>query len=1607
MNHETHKQLEQKLIEEFDNRYKNAFTDAEVVQIKTLLNLYYQYIPISELEMENPSDLMGAIIAHWQLLRNRTDTTPMIRVYNPNFEEHGWQSPHTIVEIIADDIFFLVDSISMGLNRTGLTIHLTIHPVVQTVRNKTGALLEINEPTAEDGKRESLIRFQVEKQLSSEVMQALEIMIRSVIKDVGLANQDWLAMQEKVQSIGDGQENLKLLKRKEIDEANSFLKWIVDNHFTFLSYCEFDLVNETGKERLELDKSSLLGLITAPSDSEHSAEAIIPVLGDQYKKFSGYLVVTKANARSRVHRPAYLDFIGVKRYNAKGEVDGLYCIVGLFASAAYSSPTRDIPLLRKKVREVSRSAGLSLHSHSARALNNLLDTFPRDTLFQVTAPEMRDIALGILGLQERQRTRLFISKDSFDRFYSCLIYLPRERYNRELRIRIQKTLVEAFCGTEVEFSTQFSESILARVHYIIHCPQGQEINFDHDALEQKIIATSQTWQDGLLEALDELYGEAKAAEYFRAYSQAFPGGFREDFYPRTAATDIARLEQSRINNELGLHFYRPILESNERVHFRLYSMARPIPLSDAIPILEDMGLSVHGERPYQIRHGDGHFWIHDFSMRYAKGADRLTDESSELFQEAFLKVWNGEADSDGFNQLVLDAGLSWRKIVLIRAYSRYLKQIKLPYSQAYIIESLTLHADITSLLVKLFYLKFDPESNNDPLKQDAVLNRIESLLESVSSLDHDRIIRCFINLIQSTLRTNYFQPDKSGEDKTYISFKIDSSKVNGMPLPRPMFEIFVFSTRMEGVHLRGGKVARGGLRWSDRMEDYRTEVLGLMKAQMIKNTVIVPVGSKGGFIVKRMPIKESREKSLEEVTFCYKTLLRGMLDITDNLVGGEVIPPENVIRQDEDDPYLVIAADKGTATFSDLANSVADEYGFWLGDAFASGGSAGYDHKKMGITAKGAWESVKRNFRELGTDIQTTDFRVVGIGDMAGDVFGNGMLLSRHIKLVAAFNHMHIFIDPDPDPEASYSERERLFNLPRSSWGDYNKDLISKGGGIFSRSAKSISLNSEIKSLLGVKADRLTPNEVINLLLKAQIDLLWNGGIGTYIKSEHEANDQVWDKANDGVRVNGNDLRCKVVGEGGNLGATQLGRVEYAAKGGLIHTDAIDNSAGVDCSDHEVNIKILLGQIVANGDMTRKQRDKLLVEMTDDISRLVLADNYSQTQAISMVASSAPQKLYEHARFIDFLEQKGMLNRELEFLPSKKEIIDRQAAKGGLLKPEISILLSYSKMTYYEALINSDIPDDEYLHSELMNYFPKVLSDRYADQILDHRLRREIISTYLTNSIVDHIGPGFGFRVREEVGSNIAGVTRAYLSARRIFSTDQIWEEIQDQDNKVVASVQIELMQQLTTLLERAVIWILQHRRNNVVIKDLVAYFQQGVEELIIAMPNPLAAKDRLALNNQIKHFVKAGVPRDLAQKISAMIPLSSALDIVEVANQGHKDIPLVGSLYYNLGTSMEFRWLRRQINLLGGHTHWHHLAKTRLIDTLNSYQRELTAQVLKSTKPYKSARKRIGQWAETNQFAVDRHLQMISELKSRSEIDFAMLSVCVSGVSGLLVSEI
>ena len=1579
----------QDLIKKIIDSLPNSLDKQNRTQAENFIRIYYERIAVEDLENQDFQDLAGSAMALLQLARKRKKNEDKVHVYNPEYDKHGWQSTHTVVEIATDNRPFLVDSVSMALNRLDTTIHLTIHPVVSIKRSPQGVLSGIDKAdTKKSGfGSESMMHFEIDRQTEGKALDDIEQEIKSVLEEVADSVDDWETMRDLISGL-----SVELKKQKNPFDAKTnkevieFCNWIADNHFTFLGYCEDNI----RANQLKFKKGTGLGLLRKGHQDLLPTGAVKHLSDEQ-------IIVTKANNRSRIHRPAYMDFIGINRYDAKGKLIGQYCILGLFTSAAYNKNTHEIPLLKEKVARVLAKSKLPVDGHDYKSLENIFETYPRDSLFAIADEDLFNISMGILSLQERQRIRFFSRHDKFDRFYSCMVYVPKELYNRELRIKIQGLLMDAYKGTTSQFNTHFSESVLARVHFIVRIKPGTRPKYKEDKIEQQIIDAARSWNDLLRNALTDQFGEEKGTAYTHKYDDAFNVGYQSDFTARSAACDIEAMESLDTKKSIDIHMYRPIAADESSLRMKLYSKNKAVSPSDALPVVENMGLRVLAEKPYKVQTSSkSSVWIHDFSMQTHCGTEINAEQIASIFQDAFLRVWAGEAENDGFNQLVIKAGLSWREVATLRGYSKYLRQIGIRYSEPYMIECLIDNKDVSRLIVELFKARFDtsiePEERNSliaTLKSD-----LESQLELVDNLDDDRILRSFINLVEASLRTNYFQPAQDGSAKPYISFKFDPSKINNLPLPRPMFEIFVYSPRVEAVHLRGGRVARGGLRWSDRREDFRTEILGLVKAQLVKNAVIVPTGSKGGFFVKRPPAGGDRNAILEEGIACYKIFMCGLLDITDNIVKGEIVPPLNVVRHDDDDPYLVVAADKGTATFSDIANGVAAEYGFWLDDAFASGGSVGYDHKGMGITARGAWESVKRNFKELGHDTQTQPFTTIGIGDMMGDVFGNGMLLSRKIKLVGAFNHLHIFIDPTPDPEKSFKERDRLFKLTRSSWTDYNKKLISKGGGIFERSAKSIKLTPQIQNLLDTTAETLTPNELINSMLKAPVDLIWNGGIGTYIKATHETHEDVSDRANDSLRVNGNELRCKVVGEGGNLGVTQLGRIEFCRNNGKCYTDFIDNSAGVDTSDHEVNIKILLNEVVENGDMTTKQRNTLLADMTNTVADLVLTDNYDQTQAISIERTKAIQHVKEHARFIQLLEKSGTLNRELEFLPENGILKEYAASKRGLTAPEISVLLAYSKIHIYDILLDSDTPDDDFLRNVVEQYFPDRLVKSYRGEIASHRLRREIVATFITNKMVNQAGPLFAFQLSEITGASYGDIARAFICSREIFSIDDVWQQIEALDNKVAAHVQMQMLTDAAGLLERSTLWLLRNRRMPIDIAQTVEYFKPGIEDLRTCIPRCFAKPNKILHKKRKDMLTKTGVPAAIAEQVAAFVALSSSMDLVEVANEKNVDMNIASGVYFSIGDILDLHWLRDSIANLQAENHWHLLAKSSLRNQLHRVQRLLTADMLAGSKG--NAKQRIDSWNTSNTKAKQRFKNVLRELRRSGKLDFPMLSVAL-----------
>ncbi len=1576
--------------------------------LESLVERYFGQVDPEDLMERESADLYGALLSHWNFARKRELGRARVRVFNPTLEEHGWQSTHTIIEIVNDDMPFLVDSVTMEVNRHGLTLHLIMHPLLLVERSADGTLQRLGTAGDQNARRESFIHVEVDRVTDPAQLESLAADVTRVLADVRLAVTDWSAMKERVLGVvSEHEKSPPPIPREQLEEGCAFLRWLVDNHFTFLGYRRHELITVNGQDALKIVPDSSLGILREGVVKEVSSSfAALPPEVRAYARLPELLIITKSTARSTVHRPGYLDYIAVKRFDAKGQVSGEDRFLGLFTSTAYSANPADIPLLRRKTADVVARAGLAPGSHAGKALINILSNYPRDELFQIGEDDLLHTSMTILHLGERQRFRLLVRRDRFERFLSCLIYAPRENYTTELRQKWQAILTEAFNGSSSEFNVHLSESALARIQITVRTTPGKIPDFDVRELEKRLIASARRWDDDLKSALIEASGEARGNELHRQFGHAFPAGYREEIPARSAVPDIEMMARLSDEKPLGMSLYRPLEAPPGTLRFRIFHLGAPVPLSDSLPMLEHMGLKVLDEHPHRITaEGMSAVSIHDFGLMTAiPDTEVEVDALNQVFEDAFGRIFRGDVESDDFNRLVVAARMPAEEVVVLRAYAKYLRQIGFPLSQTFIEGTLASHADIAGALVELFKTRFDPAQGAGAGSRAAEQQRaIEAMLEHVDNLSEDRVLRQYLALILATNRTNYWRRDAAGARRTFLSFKFDPYKVPGLPEPKPMFEIFVYSTRFEGVHLRGGKVARGGLRWSDRPEDFRTEVLGLVKAQMVKNTVIVPVGSKGGFVLKRAPVSSDREAFMKEGIACYKDYLRGLLDLTDNRVGDQIVPPPQVKRHDKDDPYLVVAADKGTATFSDFANGISQEYGFWLGDAFASGGSVGYDHKAMGITARGAWESVKRHFREMGVDTQTSNFTVAGIGDMSGDVFGNGMLLSRHIRLVAAFDHRHIVLDPNPDPEASFKERERMFKLPRSTWADYDTKLISKGGGIHARSAKSIPLTPEVKAVLGITADALTPTELVNAILKAPVDLIYNGGIGTYVKAASETHAQVGDRANDALRVNGRELRCKVFAEGGNLGCTQLGRIEFATAGGRIYTDAIDNSAGVDTSDHEVNIKILLGLPIAEGELTEKQRNALLAEMTDDVASLVLRDNVFQTQVLSVTGRIAPSLLDAQERFMQYLEKGGRLNRAIEFLPSDEEIAERRAGGRGLTSPEAAVMLAYSKIWLYDELLASSLPDDPWVGTALVRYFPGALEKTYATYMPRHPLKREIIATHVTNSMVNRVGSTFVHRLMETTGARPHEIVRAYLLSREVFRLVPLWLAIEALDNKVDDAVQSTMLIDTSAQLERGTKWFLRSRRLADEMGATINNFAPGVAELSERLPKLLDAGERARIDAAVARYVGQGVPKELAVRVVTFDTLYAALDIAEVSANAKRPVDPVATVYFDLANKLGVPWMREKISALPGDKHWQMLAKSAMQDDLSGLQRAITGTVLTAAgADGATPAKLVAAWQDGNRRALERAELLLAELRAVPTPDAAMLSVALREMRNL-----
>ncbi|MFP3567900.1 NAD-glutamate dehydrogenase [Paraburkholderia sp. SIMBA_030] len=1590
---------------------RGRLPEATFAVVEPFLRHYYDFVDADDLQSRAIADLYGAALAHWQTAQRFVPGSERLRVYNPILEQHGWHSDHTVIEIVNDDMPFLVDSVSMAVNRLGLALHSVVHPVFRIWRGPDGSIVRVGQG-AEDAadtlsQLASFIHFEVDRCGDAAKLDALRDEIARVLRDVRAAVEDWPKIVERARA------TIKGMKAGEAGpegvEARAFLEWMVADHFTFLGQRDYELVQHDIGYGLRAVPGSGLGILRDGQRTAGAPEVTpLPPAAADIISGSSPIFLTKANSRATVHRPGYLDYIGVKLAGADGKVTGERRFIGLYTSTAYFVSSSEIPIVRRKCANIVRRAGFLPKGHLAKSLVTVLETYPRDELLQADESQLYDIALGVLRLQEHQRTRLFVRRDRFDRFVSCLVFVPRDKYNTDLRQRIANLLADAFNGASVEFTPLLSESTLARIHFVVHAKPDGMPSVDTRELEARLVQVSRRWQDDLADALLDAFGEEQGNRLLQHYVDSFPAGYRDDYPARTAVRDIELIERVQGSERLAMNLYRPIEAGPRAFRFKVYRAGLPIALSRSLPMLEHLGVRVDEERPYLIEaRGATPAWIHDFGLEVADDTEFDIERVKDLFEEAFEQVWTGAIESDDFNRLVLRAHLNAREVTILRAYAKYLRQVGSTFSDAYIERAVTGNPAIARMLVELFIARFDPVfGDTREVRVDGLLKTIDSALDQVPNLDEDRILRQFLGVIKATQRTNYYRFDADGQPKPYLSFKFNPAQVPGLPEPKPMFEIWVYSPRVEGVHLRGGRVARGGLRWSDRREDFRTEVLGLMKAQMVKNVVIVPVGSKGGFVVKNPPPPTDRDAWMREGVACYQTFLRGLLDLTDNLAGTTVAPPPDVVRHDPDDPYLVVAADKGTATFSDYANAISQEYGFWLDDAFASGGSVGYDHKKMAITARGAWESVKRHFREMGVDTQTTDFTVVGVGDMSGDVFGNGMLLSPHIKLVAAFDHRHIFLDPNPDPAVSLAERGRLFGLDRSSWADYDPSLISAGGGVFPRTAKTIPLSAAVQAVLGINVPALAPAELMRAILQAPVDLLYNGGIGTYVKASRETHLQVGDRANDAIRVNGADLRCKVVAEGGNLGLTQLGRIEFAQRGGRINTDAIDNSAGVDCSDHEVNIKILLGLVVSDGEMTGKQRNALLAEMTDEVGLLVLQDNYYQTQALSIAGRYGVELLDAEARLMRWLERAGRLNRVIEFLPTDEEVAERQAAKQGLTSPERAVLLAYSKMWLYDALLESSMPEDPLVSDMLVEYFPKPLRQRFSEPMQRHPLRREILATHLTNALVNRVGCEFVHRLMEETDAQPGEIVRACIMARDVFDLDEVWRSIDALDNRVADDVQARMFVEVARLVERAALWFLRQLQSGAMsggdVAGLLARCRDAAQRLAPQWPVLLPAADLEALSERQRVLADAGVDSELAVRIASGEISAALLDIAEVAATCGRSLEQVAGVYFTLGTLLNYNWISERAAALMAPTHWDMLARASALAEFARLKRALTTSALADADEGSTPDALVHSWRERRTSQLERYARLLADLRATGGASLSMLLVIVREMAAL-----
>ncbi len=1572
------------------------------------VSCFAEHLHFEDWQNRELSDLAGCVHCLWIALRNGHEDV-YLRAFNPTLDEDEWLCNGTAFIVSQQDMPFLVDSLRLELIRHGLPIHIIKSTLLNVARDERKQLQSVKSIHSSEGaddaltwRQEAVIYIETGLVDDETALGDVAAGLKSVLADVHRVVSDYRAMLARVDQVKD---NLALAKpAADVDEIQQFLTWLASGHFTFLGMREYDL-RETGKESqlVELENAGL-GYFRGQENPE-----VLTSGAKFFYQSRDILAFSKSASRSTVHRNVYPDYIVIKRFNDAGAVSGELRIMGLFTFAVYSLSPFEIPILRQKVRQVVERTGLSPVSHDGKNLKRVIESFPRDELFQSDLETLYHTITGVSHISERRVVKLFMREDAFGKFINCIVYVPRDIYNTRVRQKIESLIGGALESTEYDSTTHFSESQLARAYMVFRLSDDKSSQYDHDLLESGVVDITRGWDDRFEAALIEAFGEAKGLRYFRNYTGAFSSSYQETFDARATITDIQMFEGLQQERDIAMHLFHPLGAQEGHLRFKVMQLHLPLELSDVIPILEHLGLRVLGEHPFKIRRADGNeVWLHDFNLKFSLSVNIDVHAVSKLFEQAFAAIWHKHTESDGFNRLVLGARLNWREVNMLRAYSSYMKQTNFTYSPDYIADTLSAQPEITRNLVALFKSYFDPRlaaGAKASERGDRLKEKIIQGLESIENIGEDKILRRYLELISATLRTNYYQKNESQLEKSYLSLKFSTRDIADIPEPRPKFEIYVYSPRVEGVHLRAASVARGGLRWSDRLQDYRTEVLGLVKAQQVKNAVIVPSGAKGGFVAKSNLSSLNRDEFMAEGIECYRIFIRGLLDLTDNYVQGKLQGPTNVVCRDGEDPYLVVAADKGTATFSDIANEISLEYQHWLGDAFASGGSNGYDHKKMGITARGAWVGVQRHFREQGVDIQNQEFTVVGIGDMSGDVFGNGMLLSEKICLVAAFNHQHIFIDPTPDSARTFKERQRLFQMPRSSWSDFDTGVLSPGGGIYSRSSKSIVLSEQAQASLGLAKSHWGPTELIKAILLSPVDLLWNGGIGTYVKSSSESHSDVGDKTNDSLRVDGKDLRCKVVGEGGNLGLTQNGRVEFALNGGACNTDFIDNSAGVDCSDHEVNIKILLDEMIAAGDLTAKQRNQLLAKMTDEVAELVLNNNDQQTFVLSMAQFQASSRVNEYRRFMHYLEELGLLNRELEFLPTDDQINERIAQGYSLSRPELAILLSYSKVMLKEAFIQQQVVEIDYLKKQVESAFPPSLSKKYKSAIYQHRLIKEIVATQVANDFINNLGITAAQRMLSSTGYEMREIAVAYAVVSDIFAIHEFQKYIKSLDNKVAAVLQAEMMTNMQRRLRRGTRWFLSSRGSNLDPAADLKVFRAGILQVNQSVGDALQGEAKQSWEINVERYSERGVDAAWVLQLAMPDNLFSGLSVVEVARLACCSVDHATQIFYHLYDSLDLGWFASQVSEVKVESYWQALAREKFLEELEHQMRNLVLSVHAIDKE-QIAERQLDLWHEQHQPRIHRWRNFVREVKNSKSSDFAMFSVALNELVGLTKSS-